>query len=124
MLDGTKMPTRYAASAVDPAPRRRNARMRRREFIAAIGGAAAAWPLAARAQQRRQKVLRVGLVSRSGSIFKWSHPIYAAFTKRMAELGYVEGRNIAFETVWVPSRKASDYDRGYRELVAHRLGER
>jgi len=40
MLDGTKTPTRYAAPAVDPAPRRRNARMKRREFIAAIGSAA------------------------------------------------------------------------------------
>ena len=58
--------------------------MRRREFITLLGGAAAAWPLAANAQS--PKMLRVGY---SGMMTREA-PHYAAFEKRMAELGYQE----------------------------------
>jgi putative tryptophan/tyrosine transport system substrate-binding protein len=57
--------------------------MRRREFITLLGGAAA-WPVAARAQS--PKMLRVGY---SGMLPR-DAPHYAAFEKRMAELGYQE----------------------------------
>jgi putative ABC transport system substrate-binding protein len=68
--------------------------MRRREFMALLGGAAAAWPLAARAQQPQGRPL-IGVLS----------PISAALAARnmealrqgLRELGYVEGRNIGFE---------------------------
>src|SRR5207244_3099929 len=60
----------------------------RREFITLLGGAAASWPLAARAQQ--PKMLRVGFVGMQPREF----PIYTSFLKRMAELGYQEGRNL------------------------------
>ena len=58
----------------------------RREFITLLGGAAAAWPLAARAQQ--PKMLRVGY----SGILPREAPHYAAFEKRMAELGYQQGQ--------------------------------
>src|SRR5262249_24990469 len=60
--------------------------MKRREFITLLGGAAAAWPLAARAQQQ-PKTLRVGFVGMQPR----DAPHYANFLKRMAELGYQEG---------------------------------
>jgi hypothetical protein len=63
--------------------------MRRREFILALGGAAVAGPLAARAQQQ-PKMLRVGFVG----IQPREAPLYTTFLKRMAELGYQEGRNL------------------------------
>jgi hypothetical protein len=63
----------------------------RREFITLIGGAAVVWPLATRAQQQ-PKMLRVGFVGMQPREF----PIYTSFLKRMAELGYQEGRNFTF----------------------------
>src|SRR5215475_3176156 len=62
----------------------------RRELIAAFGGAAA-WPLAARAQQ--SAMLRVGVVSGQPK----SASFHAAFEQRIAELGYHRGKNFAFE---------------------------
>src|SRR5262249_6806869 len=61
--------------------------VRRREFITLLGGAAA-WPLAARAQLQ-PKMLRVGFVG----MLPRESPLYANFLRRMAELGYQEGRN-------------------------------
>jgi putative tryptophan/tyrosine transport system substrate-binding protein len=65
--------------------------MRRREFIAAIGGAAA-WPLAARAQQPA-RVRRIGLLS-AGSLLLDMRPVFSA---ALQELGWIEGKNIIFE---------------------------
>jgi putative tryptophan/tyrosine transport system substrate-binding protein len=68
--------------------------VRRREFITLIGGAAAAWPLAARSQTLRQRPL-VGLLqvqSLTGSARYTSE-----FLRGMSELGYIEGRDIDFE---------------------------
>ena len=61
--------------------------MRRREFIAALGGAAVAWPLAARAQQRPLPV--VGFLTGAPEY----PPLIVAFRHGLAEQGYVEGRN-------------------------------
>src|ERR1700738_2631398 len=67
--------------------------MQRREFITFLGGATAAWPLAAGAQ-KSSKLMRVGILSianpRSTSFFQ-------AFELRLRDLGYIEGQNIAFE---------------------------
>jgi putative tryptophan/tyrosine transport system substrate-binding protein len=65
--------------------------MRRREFIALIGGAAAAWPLAVRAQQ--QAIPVVGYVV-AGSANERNR---AAFRKGLNETGYVEGQNVTVE---------------------------
>jgi len=86
----------------------------RREFIALLGGAAAAWPLAARAQQP-EKMLRVGALSAQPR----AAPIWLAFERRMVELGYKHGTNFALEFVQVDS--IGDYERGYRELVARKV---
>jgi putative ABC transport system substrate-binding protein len=90
--------------------------MRRREFITLLGGAAASsllWPLAARAQQR--SLLRVGFVG----VQPRESPLYANFLKRMAELGYQEGRNFAFEYIQTPDIEG--YEKNYRELATRRI---
>ena len=68
------------------------AKLKRREFITLLGGAAA-WPLAARAQQSAGQPL-VGLLSPL-SAAAWVH-ILGAFRRGMRDLGYVEGANVAF----------------------------
>ena len=76
--------------------------IRRRELLAALGGAAAAWPLAARAQQTA-KLPTVGFLGSDASA--WS-PWTAAFVQRLRELGWIEGRTIAIEYRWSEGRPA------------------
>jgi len=75
--------------------------MKRREFIALLGSAAAAWPLAARAQQPG-KVPTVGFLGPNtrSAASEW----IAAFEQRLRELGWIEGRTIAIEYRWVDGR--------------------
>jgi putative tryptophan/tyrosine transport system substrate-binding protein len=72
--------------------RRRGDRMKRRAFITLLGGATAAWPLAGRAQQRKVPTIGVLVAEASGLEQFWR-----LFRKDMAELGYIEGRNIQYE---------------------------
>ena len=65
--------------------------MNRRDFITLLGWGAATWPIAAGAQQQ-PKMLRVGFVGMQPR----EAPHYTNFLKRMAELGYQEGRNFTF----------------------------
>src|SRR5437588_10959655 len=65
--------------------------MKRREFITLVGSAAAAWPLAARAQQ----ALRIAKIGHLESGLPSSSPnLLAAFRQGLRELGYVEGQNL------------------------------
>lgn len=67
--------------------------MRRRDFIALLGAAAIARPLAARAQPQAP-LARIGILSNGGNP---KSPLFEAFRKKMAELGYVEGRTLVTE---------------------------
>jgi putative ABC transport system substrate-binding protein len=84
--------------------------MRRREFIRSIGGAAIAWPLAARAQQQSMPV--IGLLGTEAP------DLYAdrlrPFRQGLRESGYVEGRNVAIEYRWAEG----DHDR-FPSLLAN-----
>ena len=68
--------------------------MRRRDFIAALGGAAAGWPIAAHTQQPK-RIIKIGHIE-SGSPSCSPH-LLAAFRQRLRELGYVEGENLFIE---------------------------
>jgi putative ABC transport system substrate-binding protein len=63
--------------------------MRRRAFITLLGGAAAAWPLATRAQQRTSKIPRIGIMDDAAI---WDH-----FRQGLRDLGYIEGQTVAIE---------------------------
>jgi putative tryptophan/tyrosine transport system substrate-binding protein len=83
--------------------------MKRRQFITLIGGAAAAWPLAARAQPA--KLPTVGFMG-AATASTWSRWV-AAFVQRMGELGWIEGRSIAIEYRWAEGRSER-----YAEIAA------
>jgi putative ABC transport system substrate-binding protein len=74
--------------------------MRRREFIGLVGCAAAAWPLAARAQQPTGKIWRLGILQPGAP----PDPLVEAIRQRLRELGYIEGRNIVFEYRWAEGK--------------------
>jgi|SRR5215216_315589 len=84
--------------------------MKRRQFIALLGGTTVAWPLAARAQQTG-KLPTIGFLgTATASTFG---PWTAAFVQRLRELGWIEGRTVAIEYRWAEGR-----DERYTEIAA------
>ena len=74
--------------------------IRRREFIVTLGGAAAAWPLAARAQQP-DRVRRIGVLMGYAESDSDAQAWYAAFREGLQKLGWTEGRNTQIDSRWV-----------------------
>ena len=97
----------------DVAPRRRGDRMRRREFITLLGGAVAAWPLAARAQKRSY---RIGWLVFGGTTLG---PIDQSLKDALAQAGLVDGRNI--EIIF---RYANGNSDRLRELAAELVAQK
>ena len=87
----------------------------RRQFISALGGAAAAWPLTARAQQSPKKVPVVGVLWHAGSAEE--EGVYLnVVLKAFSDLGYVEGKNIKLEHRF-PAEQPDRFRTFARELV-------
>jgi len=74
--------------------------MRRRDVITLLGGAAAAWPLASRAQQAGMPVIGFLVAGTPLSHGQW----VAAFVQRLRELGWIEGRTVAIQYRWAEGR--------------------
>src|SRR5262245_14917935 len=83
---------------------------RRREFITLLGGAAVAWPVAARAQQGG-KLPTIGVLG-VNTASSWAHWT-SAFVQRLRELGWIEGRNVVIEYRWAEGRRE-----GFSEIAA------
>ena len=73
--------------------------MKRREFITLLGGAAATWPLAARAQQG-ERVRRIGVLSGLGENDPQGRARIGAFQEELQKLGWTLGRNIELDVRW------------------------
>src|SRR5215470_12865332 len=91
------------------------AAMRRREFITSLG-AAAAWPLAARAQQS-DRVRRIGVLMAASADDADYRARFGAFQQGLQELGWSDGRNVHFDTRWAMT-KPDDIRRHAAELAA------
>jgi ABC-type uncharacterized transport system substrate-binding protein len=90
--------------------------IRRREVITLLGGAAAAWPLAARAQQP-ERVRRIGVLMSTREGDPQRQAQLAAFMQRLTELGWADGRNVRLDVRWTTG--SGDAARKYAaELVA------
>ena len=72
--------------------------MRRREFITLLGGAAATWPLAARAQQA-ERMRRIGFLMNTAADVRTAD-LHCAFRAALQQLGWTEGRNLQVDTRW------------------------
>jgi putative ABC transport system substrate-binding protein len=92
------------------------ANMRRREFLGLVGGAAAAWPVMARAQQG-ERVRRIGALHSGAADDPIGQARNTAFLQRLNELGWTEGRNLRIDIRW-PAADADQIRRYAAELVA------
>jgi putative tryptophan/tyrosine transport system substrate-binding protein len=90
--------------------------MTRREFIALLGGASAAWPLAAQAQQS-DRLRRVAIFMDLAEEDREGQARVAAFREGMRNLGWIEGRNVNYDYRWTAGNPAA-MERYAPELVA------
>src|SRR6266571_3278003 len=90
--------------------------VQRRDFITLLGGAAAAWPLAAKAQQP-ERMRRIGVLMSNVGADPEAQGWLQAFRQGLADLGWVEGRNLRIDVRWAGPDVAPQ-QRDARELVA------
>jgi len=90
--------------------------MQRREFITLIGGAAATWPLASRAQQP-ERMRRIGVLMSLAADDRQGQARLAAFVQGLRELGWTDGRNVRIDTRWAAGN-ANDARKYAAELVS------
>jgi putative ABC transport system substrate-binding protein len=86
--------------------------MRRREFIALLGGAAAAWPLAAHAQQQKGPI-RLGFLPIGSPTNAYDKSLVEAFQQGLRQVGLVENQNIVLDVVW----SGDDPDQAVTEVL-------
>ena len=79
--------------------------MQRREFITLLGGAAAAWPLAARAQQT-ERMRRIGVLLAARTDDPDYQAWVGAFRQALQELGWIDGRNVQIDILWATANVA------------------
>jgi putative ABC transport system substrate-binding protein len=91
--------------------------MKRREFITLLGGAAVAWPRAARAQQA-DRMRRVGVLESRAADDPEGKARLAVFAQELQELGWTDGRNIRIDYRWAATGDAGRYRAYAAELVA------
>src|SRR5262245_30865694 len=91
--------------------------IRRREFVVTLGGAAAVWPLAARAQQS-ERVRRIGVLMPLAADDPLGQARIAALREGLEKLGWTEGRNIRIDTRWTTTGDVESIHRFAKELVA------
>ena len=89
--------------------------MKRREFISLFGGAAAAWPLAARAQQG-ERVRRIGVLTGGAGSDPIEEARLAAFLDGLQQLGWTDSRNVRIDIRW-PAGSADRYRTYAAELI-------
>jgi putative tryptophan/tyrosine transport system substrate-binding protein len=89
----------------------------RRKFLATLGGAAAAWPLVARAQQA-ERARRIGVLMAIAENDREGQDRVAAFREGLQKLGWVEGRNVRIDMRWATPGDVESIQRFAKELVA------
>src|SRR5262249_1352229 len=114
---GDRHGSRPGNPAYAACPRRRGDRVKRREFITLLGGAAAAWPLAARAQQPA-RMRRIGVLMGYAETGSEGQALIAAFRDGLQKLGWTEGRNTQIDIRWAAPTDAESIRRFAKELVA------
>jgi putative ABC transport system substrate-binding protein len=90
--------------------------MRRRQFITLVGGAAAAWPIAARGQQR-ERVRRIGVLTPFAADDAEGNARLTAFAQALAQLGWTVGQNVRIDYRWGPGN-AETMRKHAAELIA------
>jgi hypothetical protein len=94
--------------------------LKRREVISLLGGAAAAWPLSARAQQA-ERMRRIGVLVPYVADDPEAQARMAAFQQGLAELGWTDGRNLRIDTRWGRRQKPNPRGRSLRNILLRPL---
>ena len=91
--------------------------MNRREFITLLGGAAAAWPLAARAQQG-ERVRRIAVLSSLAADDPETQARHAAFLQGLQQWGWTSGRNVQIEYRWAGNGNGVTHESDFWEATS------